>query len=428
MDVRRVLVAAVLVVTAACGTNGSEANDDLSIPASPERVLRDVDVAGLETDVFRPATSDGTDTVPVAIMLHGTMADRTRMEPLASAVADTGVLVYVPTWPVIDQVAPFPAEQGDEPFRKQSEAIVCLLREVKRTAGELGGDPDDTTLIGHSGGGMIGARVAMVSDPPWPGIDCNPDIDHRPDRFIGLAGDYLGTYQYASQQSELYAPHDLLAIEPTNTDLDVWLLNGQNDDVVNVWSSALLADHLADAGVEVHFLTTDTGHAAPLDPTTAAGGFTAARLGAIIGGTPDPQWWPSPEPDATLRLDADDRCVYDGPETWPNDRAITILLENRNDVDASFSLVSVRSDVEITRDEALAGDGVLGVDNPEWVDWGGFRPVPPGESRTLHFAFAEADQTFVVYCHIEPETSHPMAGWMFPTALLEPVVVPDSTP
>lgn len=352
-------------------------------------------------------------------MLHGTANDRSRMEPLAAAVAETGTVVFVPSWPVIDQRAPFP-DDGDEAFRRQSEAVICMLRATKLTAAQFGGDPGDLTLVGHSGGGMIGARVAMVDEVPWPGIDCDADVDHRPARFVGLAGDYEGWYQYAKSESSLYEPYDVLQLEATNTDLDVWLLQGTNDDAVNLWSSALFADHLAEWGIETRLLSTDTGHSEPLDPTTPAGRFTAERIAAIVHGRAEPAWWPAGAPDATLRLGSDDSCVYDGPEVWPTDRAITVQLENATTGDAAFALVSVRSDREITRDEALAGDGILGVDDdPEWVDNGGFRPVPPGETRSLPFAFVEGDQTFVLYCHIE-DVDHPRSGWMFPTALLEP--------
>ncbi|HSM67632.1 MAG TPA: hypothetical protein VK860_15110 [Ilumatobacteraceae bacterium] len=415
---RSIIALAVIVSLAACDTGGGTTE---APPADIEPVRRDVDVGGSETDIHLPgaALPDG-EAAPVVVMLHGTAGDRNLMEPLAMAVAETGALVYVPAWPVIDQVAPYPEAEGDEPFRRQSESVICMLRSVKRTADQLGGDPGDLTLVGHSGGGMIGARVAMVDEVPWPGIDCDADVDHRPNRFIGLAGDYEGTYQYAETQSAAYAPYDVMALEPTNRDLDVWLVHGHNDDSVNFWSSALLADHLAEAGIESHVLTTDDGHAAPLDPSTPAGRFTADRIAAIVHDRSEPAWWPDGAADATLRLGSDDTCVYDGPETWPIDRAITIKLENATTVDASFVLVSIRSDFEITRDEALAADGILGVDNPEWVDNGGFRPVPPGETRLLHFAFVEADQTFVSYCHIENQANHPRAGWMFPSAVLTP--------
>ena len=427
MRARHVIAAVMTVSLAACSSAGDDASpgadptpdSTIGDAAAGDATIRDVDVGGIEADIFPPGRVESDDgPAPVVIMLHGTLGDRTRMEPLAAAVAERGALVVVPSWPVIDQVEPFPQSEGDEPFRRQSEAVICALRDVKQSAAELGGDPSNVTLLGHSGGGMIGARVAIVEEPPWPGIDCDVGIDHRPDRFIGMAGDYEGYYQYAQPQSALYAPYDVLALEPTNLDLDVWLLHGHNDDAVNVWSSALFADHLEAAGLEPHLLTTDTGHAAPLDPTIAAGRFAADRIDAIIHDRQEPDWWLDGPSDATLRLDADDSCTYNGPETWPTDRAMRIEIANGTDVDAFFALVSIRDDVEITREEALAGDGILGVDNPDWVDWGGFRPVPPGEKRMLDFAFVEADQTFVTYCHLAPETDHPRAGWMFPAAVL----------
>jgi acetyl esterase/lipase len=422
VNAHRWLIAALVATSlASCG----RASDDATTPvpadsAGARRVLRDLDVGGSETHVFLPdaSASEGV-PVPVVIMLHGTAADRSKLEPLAAEVAESGALVYVPTWPVIDQVRPYPEHEGDEPYRRQSEAVICVLRDVKRTAGEFGGDPGDVTLVGASGGGMVGARVAIVAEPPWPGIDCDAGIDHRPERFIGLAGDYEGLYQYATPGSELYGPYDVLTIEPTNRELDVWLLHGQNDESVDVRTSGRFADHLAEAGIEARVLTTDSDHIAPLDMSTPAGKFTAARITAIVHGQPEPQWWPGPSPDATLTLALNDRCSYAGPETWPVDRATTIRLENATDLDATFAQVSVRSDFEITREEALASRGTLDFHDPEWLDWAGLRPVPAGETRTLHFAFVEADQSFVLYCHREPTTDQPHTDWI-PAALVVP--------
>ena len=373
MKARHAIAALMTVSLAACSSSGDDTSSRTDVtPESSigDAGIRDVDVGGNEADIFPPGPvePDG-ELAPVVIMLHGTLGDRSRMEPLATAVAERGALVVVPTWPVIDQTAPFPESEGDEAYRQQSESVICALRDVKQSAAEFGGDPSNVTLLGHSGGGMIGARVAIVDEPPWPGIDCDAAIDHRPDRFIGMAGDYEGYYQYSSEQSALYAPYDVLALEPTNLDLDVWLLHGHNDD-------------------------------------------------AVIHDRQGPDWWLDGPSDASLRLAADDSCTYDGPETWPTDRAMRIEIENGTDLDASFAMVSIRDDVEITREEALAGDGILGVDDPDWVDWGGFRPVPPGERRMLDLAFAEADQTFVAYCHLAPENDHPRAGWMFPAAVL----------
>lgn len=159
MNTRRWILAVVAVTTlVGCDRSSNDATD--SVPPDPvgeDRVLRGVDVGGSETDIFLPDGSDsGGAAAPVVILLHGTSGDRSRMEPLATAVAASGALAYAPSWPVIDQVAPFPEDQGDEPYRRQSEAIVCILRSVKKTAAEFGGDPDDVTVVGHSGGGSSG--------------------------------------------------------------------------------------------------------------------------------------------------------------------------------------------------------------------------------------------------------------------------------
>jgi dienelactone hydrolase len=422
VSAHRWLIAALVVTSlASCDRSSDDATTAVPVEsAGGDRVLRDVDVGGRETHIFLPdLPEDDGGAVPVVIMLHGTAADRTILEPLAAEVAQTGALVYLPTWPVIDQVRPFPEDEGDEPYRRQSEAVICVLRDVKRTAAELGGDPGDVTLVGSSGGAMAGARVAIVAEPPWPGIDCDAGIDHRPERFIGLAGDYEGLYQYATPGWELYRPHDVLTIEPTNPDLDVWLLHGQNDESVGVRMSARFVDHVAQAGIDARLLTTDSDHVAQLDMSSPAGEFTAARIVAIIHGRAEPQWWPDRSPDATLTLAADDRCVYTGPATWPVDRAMTIRLENETVMDATFALVSVRSGIEITLEEALASRGSLGFHDPDWSDWPGLRPVPARESRTLHFAFVEADQSFVLYCHQDSVDGRPSTDWI-PTALLAP--------
>ncbi len=425
MDVRRRLIVAMIVTLSAVSlASCSQSNDDVTtaVPvgsSGEDRVLRDLDVGGRDTHVFLPAGSDPDVAVPVVIMLHGTAADRTKMEPLAAAVADSGALVYVPTWPVIDQVQPYPLDEGDEPYRRQSEAVICVLRDVKRTAAELGGDPGDVSLLGSSGGAWLGARVSVVAQPPWSGISCDAGIDHRPQRFIGLAGDYGGVYQYVTPGSELSGPYDALTIEPTNRDLEVWLLHGQNDESVDVRISARFVDHLAEAGLDAQLLTTDTDHIAQLDMSTPAGRFTAARVVAIVHGRAEPQWWPGTSPDVTLTLTPQERCLHAGPETWPVDRSITIRLENATDLEATFAMVSVLPGLEITREEAVASRGVLDIHVPEWSDWPGLRPVPARETRTLHFAFVEADQSFVLYCHREPVPGRTGTDWI-PTAVLAP--------
>ena len=203
-----------LLAGAACSTTddgvGTEPSTSTAEARSDAEVVvdLDVDLGGVTTaDVFEPGAG-GEGQTPIVVMLHGTAGERSRLHDLARRVAADGVLVYVPSWPVIDQVQGYP-EATDEPYRRQAEVVVCTLRHIRRTAVERGGDPDDLTVFGHSGGAMVGAQVAMVSEPPWPGIDCDAGTPHAPQRFIGTAGDYNGIYQLSRTR-----PRPLHAVRP----------------------------------------------------------------------------------------------------------------------------------------------------------------------------------------------------------------------
>ncbi len=413
-------MAAMLAVgTGACVDDRGEGRRSSS--AGEADVLLDVDLGGAETDVFLPSAELGP--VPVVVMLHGTAGDRTRMHGLAAAVAERGALVYVPSWPVIDWARPYPTDEGDEPFRRQSETVICALRRVRSEAADLGGDPDDVTIVGHSGGAMIGARVALVETPPWPGIDCEPDVAHAPQRFIGIGGDYGGTFQHGRSQAGHYAAHDLFRIEPTNREVEVWLLHGHNDETVRSGVAQRLVEHLAEAHVDSHLLTTDWSHGEPLDPGSPANVYAAEQVASIVAGRADPGW-KRLEADAALTFDDAERCDYTGPVSWPRGEMLVIDLANRTDVELSFVFASVRSDVDLDDAALLADDDELRFDRFTWIDHGGFVPVLPGGSTTHRFVFVEADQRYVLFCHPGPDVEHPRPNWMYPAAVLTPTTAP----
>jgi len=194
-------------------------------------------------------------------MLHGTAAERSRLHDLAQRVAADGVLVFVPSWPVIDRAGGFPGET-DEPYRRQAEVVVCALRHIRRTAVERGADPDDLTVFGHSGGAMVGAQVAMVSEPPWPGIDCDAGTPHAPQRFIGSAGDDNGLHQL-SQVAPVgfFAPYDPTVIEPTTVDLEVRLVKGLSDGTIAMSESSEFLAHVLPYGLDAELIITDSAMA-----------------------------------------------------------------------------------------------------------------------------------------------------------------------
>ncbi len=372
--------------------------------ASELVVHRNVDVAGVTVaDVIAPA--DGED-LPVVVMLHGTSGEREFMEPLARAVAAGGVVVYVPSWPVIDQVhAGTPTD--DEPYRRQAEAVVCSLRYARRTARDFGGDPDHITLYGHSGGATAGARVALVSVPPWPGIDCDPGVAHEPERFIATGGDFYGVYQDAAECPELFDHYAPMTIVPSNADLEVRLIHGYYDTAVDARVSLLFDEHLRACGLDSAVVATDTGHSDMRDPSTPAGRFVADQIVALVHGRESA--FDGPAERAVVEFAESGECSYEGPLEVPRDEPLRI--EIRNDTAGEllwFALVRLRPEVPVTLAELRADRTSTGDGPPAFVSYGGFSSVPAGSTATLDWVFVDADANWVVYCMRDPDPAEPM--------------------
>ena len=387
------VVAALAVVGACSGDIG--ADDELLI-------VRDVPVAGVTvTDVF--ATPGAVDD-PVVVMLHGTEGERSSMEPLARAVAAGGSVVFVPQWPVIDQVAPYPASDG-EPYRQQVEAVVCSLRFARRRAASFGGRPEDLTVLGQSGGAMAGGRVALVDPLPWPDVACDPDTSHVPQRLIGLSGDYAGANQYGVALPEIYAPYDLLRLDPTNSTLEVRLVHGFDDRAVDYLSAWRFDRRLVEAGLDSRLIAADTGHSDLRDPMTPGGRFVVDQVDALLHGR-------------TSAYDAEPRhgsltagpaaCRYEGPTSVPRSDVLRIELRNQRPELVWFSLVGLRDASATVADLERAEPGSFGA-RTGMLDFGGFQPVAPVDVGHLDWVFLDAAHPWVAYCMSDPPPamSHP---------------------
>lgn len=378
------------------GDTVAEAPSVVSDPDVDPAVELDVDLGGATTaDVFAPG--DDLADAPVVVMLHGTAGDRTRLHDLARRVASEGVLVYVPDWPSIDQVGGYPADD-DEPYRQQAEVVVCALRHIRQTAAERGGNPDDLTVYGHSGGAMAGARVAMVLDPPWPGIDCDAGISHVPQRFIGSAGDYDGSYQLAQLVPDLFAPYDPMTIEPTNADLEVRLVHGMSDDTVSADVSSAFLGHLLANGIDAQMISTDSGHGEMIDPATPAGEFMAEQIVALVTGEPsafDDEGEPA-------RMSDDGTCNYSGPSTFEVRRPVDIDFTTPDEPTLLLAF-SVLPDAPETDEEITALEGIPIDEPPDFVDAGGVQLIDRPDSEMVRLIFLEDDQRWVLACvPVEP--------------------------
>jgi acetyl esterase/lipase len=381
--------------------SGSVAPPAAGLEMLPDQVIGD----GITTaDVYRPSSGEG---MPVVVMLHGTAGDRTEFDGLAREVAASGAVVYVPTWPVIPQMPD--EEEVGELYRRQAEVVVCSLRHARATAGDFGGDADDLTVLGHSGGATVGARAALVAEPPWPGIDCYPGVAHAPGRFIATGGDFTGQYSYASNFPDQYAPYDVFGLAPTN-DVEVRLYQGFNDWNVNsATESTAFDEYLTGAGVDSLAAYLDTGHGDMIDVSEPAGRFMAGQIVELVQGRVGV--FEEAATSATLTYQ-DQQCSYDGPTSMPAGVPVAIELRNPTDVTVLFWMVGFEPGFDVIDSGFLdIPPGPLD-DPPEGVETGREIGVGAGRAGLLRWVFVRGDQQWVPICYPDAGTTDPDAGLM----------------
>ncbi len=380
----------------ACSGSGTDASGE---PLDIE-VTRAVPVADVTVmDVYRP--EEGAD-LPLLVLLHGTgTGGRAEMEPLARAIAERGVVVFVPSWKVILDRPAWPMADA-EVYRVQTEAVVCALRQARRTALDYGGSAERLGLMGHSGGALVGLRVALVDEPPWSGMACDEGVDHRPDVFIGTGGDYSGAYQFAGVAGDLYDP---LLLMGGNAALDVLLVHGSRDNNVDAFASGQLHEQLVQAGYDAEYTALDTRHGALIRPDEPAGQFVVDRVVALLG-TDDRD---DENTEAELAFDGT-TCSYSGPNTLEPGERLPIRLSNNSEAPAAFLFYNIEG-VEL--DVALLTDAEPLMPNPSYVDTGSVRMVPAGAERFMSWAFVDRPYQWVLACvdDIEPHgTAYYRAG------------------
>ncbi|MDH5505509.1 MAG: hypothetical protein OEY98_15955, partial [Acidimicrobiia bacterium] len=114
----------------------------------------------LHMDVFVPA---GDGPWPVVVAFHGLDSnanDELSTVAVAEAAATEGMLVFTPTWIVLDP-PPFPITV--DTFRGFTAAANCAVAFAQEIAPDLGGDPSTTVLHGFSGG--AGAALLAAVEP-----------------------------------------------------------------------------------------------------------------------------------------------------------------------------------------------------------------------------------------------------------------------
>ena len=402
-----------LLVLAACGTSArtEQSSSVTSAPGGEDNAdlvtTRDVAVADVTTaDVFAPRDADG---VPVVVMFHGTEGLRSNMEPLAIDVATSGAVVVLPSWPVITERPP--VESTEDIFFDQTAAAVCAVRFTHATASEFGGDPTAITVVGHSGGAPLGARVALVEDPPWPGIDCYPNARPDIERFVGTGGDYDNEYQAGTWIPDVYRPYDVFELDITNHDLEVRLVHGGADATVDVGKSTVFDQHLDAIGIDSHVVYVDTTHAELRDPSMPGGRIVADQIDALIHRRAS--IFDAAGPGPTLSFDGD-RCSFDGPATATLGRPLRIRLVADSQVPVWFSMVGFGpglTDAEMT---AILTAEPRDLD--ETIDYrqpASFVLMEPGSEGDMTWVFVDDSHRWSCWCMPEGGSEHPGAGMMY---------------
>ena len=177
-------------------------------------------------DVYAPAEGSGW---PVAVHFHGGQSSPEANQPLAEAIAEQGVVVFVPSWRSLGP------DEG-------SQDTICALGFAAERAGEYGGDVARVVPSGYSSGGFTALTHAfMGNDPPLPVTDCevDPAIDLPEAVVVGGAPVFAAQWARdglfdANPAWASLTPEQIDAFDPflnigQNAELRVRLVVGEDD-------------------------------------------------------------------------------------------------------------------------------------------------------------------------------------------------------
>jgi acetyl esterase/lipase len=153
------------------------------------------DGPGTEPTMLRFVPS-GAGGWPVVVLLHGQGMDGDAMEPVATALAERGLLVYAPTYRlVLAGVRAEQLESGQWAGETLIGDLACAVRTARADAADQGADTDRLVLVGYSMGAAFGATTAIVGDDPeltsrTSGPCVGSEGSAVPDAFFGWEGPY----------------------------------------------------------------------------------------------------------------------------------------------------------------------------------------------------------------------------------------------
>jgi dienelactone hydrolase len=245
---RRIMVGALLVgVVAACGgglepgvtlsaedpTTTSTPADPTTAPSTKHLVVSDsvvVDETGQDVVVFAP---DADGAWPVVVALHGRNGSGEMMAEMATRLAQTGLVVFAPTYRGRNVDA--------EGQARASADVECGYRQVIDSAADYGGDLDQPlTVVGYSLGARYALLGSLAGDDPL--VACSAEVP-APDVVVAVSGCY-----YESRDGAQFA------FDPSgwgNRSANIVLIGGGGDDICPAWQTQQAAEQLRDNGYTV---------------------------------------------------------------------------------------------------------------------------------------------------------------------------------
>jgi acetyl esterase/lipase len=207
--------------------------------------------AGVEAEVYLPEGAP-PGPVPVVVTVPGgswATADRTRLAPLAEALASEGILVVNASYRAMTDHVLYPVPVQD---------VACAVSFAAQQAVGSGYSPEPLVVVGHSAGAHLAALAALA--PEEFAGDC-PAPPVAPTGLVGLAGPYdlVAVERFAesllgaprSDAADLWTSADPVRRAGARPELDVLLVHGDADRTVPPALSRDFATVLRDGGHDV---------------------------------------------------------------------------------------------------------------------------------------------------------------------------------
>jgi hypothetical protein len=200
-----------------------------------------------------------------------------------------------------------------------------------------------------------------VEDP-----DCFPGIDHRPDVFVGLGGDYRWADIIGLLPPPVWARHNPFALLGANQTLRVRLVHGSEDRNVPSVESGLLHTALQRAGYDATLTLIEARHTDLINPHHPAGREATRQILGPVASAPKVE----------VRFDGAN-CTYRGAHNLVAG-PVEVTFVNAHSTEVALAFTPLHGD---TWDEFLAETATS---RPNYASPSGTEPtflriVPAGE-------------------------------------------------